>query len=672
LYAIPQLLPRTTFCVILSFLAALILTLYRAWLYCERAAALSELTLKQRLRLFWVGFRLDFVIVSRTTIALVLILLFLPESAAKTCNIVFRIFAAIVFFVIFLVETAGVYFFRYYDFRPNYLVLEYGADPEVFRAISKAYPLFRIIVLSVLGTLIAFFILPRAVYLHAGNDSGVFLWWWDRVGIFLCLLLIGFATRGTLSHRSLNPSFAAVSQNRIANEIAGCGIFNVLYGWGHQLQNEFTDLRTVIKLLPPAEAMQRAQAVLSVQGRLTYDAPNPLVRVINPGTPAQPLNVVMVVMESFTNRLVGAVGGSPALTPEFDKLAARGILLEQCYATGERTIQGLEAAVSSFPPLPGAGVVKRPHARQSFATLAGILKEREYETLFLYGGQGTFDHMRGFFLNNGFNTFIEEKDFKNPIFRGAWGVSDEDLFSRADQEFRRLTEQGRNFFATILTVSLHSPWEYPLARIQPLQAGTPVPQGFVLEELNNFLYADYAVGKFMREACSAPYFADTVFVFVGDHGVHLRGRDLIPVDDYLVPALFYAPDRLLPKRAGTVTSQIDLPPTIMGILGGEYRSPFFGRDVLSSDGDTNFAIIIYNKKRYGIVSGSQLVVLTETGETLAYERSNVNASWLPVTVSLQHQEISRNARALLGAAEKLLISGCYNTAAHSNNVKQSV
>ena len=661
LYHIPRLLPRTTFCVLVLLLTGLILTAYRIGLYYENAAELNGLTLKQCLRLFWVGFRLDAVIISRTFIAFALILLVLPEAAAKTCNTIFLIYTAIVLLILFFAETAGIYFFRYYDFRPNYLVFEYGADPEVLRTIIKAYPVFRIIILSGLGTMAALYILSRTVNITAGIDGTAFPWLWDRAGVFLFLVLTGIATRGSLSHRALNPSYAVFTRNRIANEIAGCGIFNVLYGWGHQFKNEFTDLRTVIKHIPHDEAMRRSQVVLSGQGRLAADGPNPLVRVIEPGTPASPMNVVMVVMESFTNRLVGALGGNPALTPEFDRLAGQGILLEQCYATGERTIQGLEAAVSSFPPLPGAGVVKRPQARQSFATLAGILKERDYETLFLYGGQGTFDHMRGFFLNNGFDMFIEEKHFKNPVFRGAWGVSDEDLFRRADQEFRSITDQGRNFFATILTVSLHSPWEYPPGRIQTLPHGTPVPHGFELEELNNFLYADYAVGQFIREVCGAPYFDNTLFVFVGDHGVHLRGRDLIPADDYLVPALFFAPKRLPPQRVSSVTSQIDLPPTIMGILGGEYRSPFFGRDVLEGEGDENIAIIIYNKKRYGVVSGSHLVALTETGETIAYERGNVGAAWMPVTSSPHHRKISRNAQALLIAAEELLISGRYNT-----------
>ncbi len=662
--------PRTAVCVTFFFLAALVLSLYRLWLYSERSADLDELTPAERFRLFWVGFRLDSIITARTVIVPVFILLVLPEPAMAVFKNLLLFYAGLVFFIIFFAETAGIYFFRYYDFRPNYLVLDYGGGTEVLRTIIKAYPVGRIVAISAAGTAAGLFILWQTVYFNGCIVESMPHWLWDRGGAFICLMITGFATRGSLSHRPLNPGFAAISHNRIANEIAGCGIYNVLYEWGHNVRKEFIDLKTVVKTLPAEEARERSQAVLSGQGPLTSDAPNPLVRVLNAGKQEKPLNVVLVVMESCTSRLVGALGGDPGLTPELDELAAGGMLWEQCYATGERTIQGLEAVVSSFPPLPGAGVVKRPQARQSFATLAGLLKERGYATQFLYGGEGIFDNMRAFFLGNGFDTFIEERDFTHPVFRGNWGVSDEDLFRRADKEFRALFSRGRRFFATLLTVSLHSPWQYPPGRIQPLPAGTVVPPGFVIEELNNFHYADYAIGRFMRDARTAPWFDDTLFVFVGDHGVHMRGRDLIPVDEFRVPALFYAPAHVLPQRISAITSQIDIAPTIMGILGGEYRSPFFGRDVLQHSGPEDLAMMIYNKKRYGIVSGSHLVVLAENGETLVYERDHAAAPWRPIAPAALQQEISRTARALLGTAQELLIRGCYSADAHAGSVQQ--
>jgi len=373
---------------------------------------------------------------------------------------------------------------------------------------------------------------------------------------------------------------------------------------------------------------------------------------------------VLVVMESFTGRLTGCLGARPGLSPELDELAQEGLLLERCYATGERTIQGLEAAVCSFPPLPGEGVVKRPQARQNFATLASVLRRRGYATSFLYGGQGIFDHMLGFFLGNGFDRFIEEKDFSTPHYKTPWGVSDEDLFERADLEFRRYHDAGQPFFATLLTVSLHSPWQFPAGKIELLPADTKVPPGFELNELNNFLYADYCIGKFIREARQAPYFDNTLFVFVGDHGVHLRGNQLIPIDEYIVPALFLAPKHICPGRVPTVASQMDLSPTIMGIVGGEYRSAFFGRDIRKPLAEDPFALVIYNKKRYGIVTDREMVVLRESGAKLAYQRAAIGAPWSQMALTPTQAARTQNGLAILRSAESLLVRGHYHAEPH--------
>ena len=658
-------IPRTSVYTLIVTMALLILTGFRLWLYWERSSDLNELSLAHRLKLFWIGFRLDAVIVSRFTLILAVALLLAPDGWLQLLTRLVFFYAGILFFLIFLAEMAGVYFFRYYDFRPNYLVLEHSSDPEVLRTIVKVYPIKWILFLAAVGTMIGLLIVGRLVTPDLGATpwvSGNYSRPWDHLGMFLLLLLAAFATRGTLDRRPMNPSAAAVTPNRVANEIASSGIFNVLYAWTQKHRDQYPELKSVVRLLPLHEATDRARKHLSAQGQPTDDSPNPLVRLVRGDGQDRPLNVVLVVMESFTSRLVGTLGGFPALTPEFDRLTQEGILLESCYATGERTIQGLEAVVSSFPPLPGVGVVRRPQARQGFATLASTLKERKYSTLFLYGGQGIFDHMRAFFLGNGFDRFIEQKDFDNIEFRTAWGVSDEDLFRRADREFRMLASQGQPFFATILTVSLHSPWEYPKGRIEALPTDTLIPPGFVYEELNNYRYADYAVGRFIREARGAPYFDDTLFVFVGDHGIHLRGRALIPVEEYRVPALFLAPKHLRPKRIRRVTSQLDLPPSIMGIIGGTYRSTFFGDDVLAHEGDDGLAIMIYNKKRYGVIFGSNLTIFSETGEELTYEHSSANPDpWRTARLTPGQHNYTQNAIALLQVAEHLVKTGRYMT-----------
>ena len=654
-------LPRMTFAVALCLVAVLVLTGFRLWLYWERRADVKALTRRQKLKLFWIGLRLDAVIVSRGCLPLVVAALALPDAFLVSSRVFFDIYVALLFFMLFFAEIAGIFFFRFYDFRPNYLVFEHGADREVLKTVAKAYPLVRILLLSVIGAWLAVTALQFLAPLAPGNTvRSDHLWLADRALTLLWLLFVGFASRGTLDHRPLNPSLASFTTHRIANEIAGCGIFNLLYEWSQRAKNQFAALKSITKLPAADAAIERCRNVLARDGQFTDDGPNPLVRRITNPVRATPLNVVLVVMESFTGRLTGCLGGVPALSPELDRLAQEGLLLEGCYATGERTIQGLEAAVCSFPPLPGEGVVKRPQARQNFFTLASVLRERGYATSFLYGGQGIFDHMLAFFLGNGFDCFIEEKDFAAPHYKSPWGVSDEDLFARADSEFRRHHEAGQPFFATLLTVSLHSPWQFPAGKIEPLAAATKLPPGFELNELNNFLYADYCIGQFIRAARQAPYFDDTLFVFVGDHGVHLRGNELIPIDDYIVPALFLAPKHVAAGRIGAVTSQMDLPPTIMALVGGPYRSAFFGRDVLKGQPEASAAMVIYNKKRYGIVTDRELTILRESGDRLAYERPAHDKPWAKVALSSAQAERTDDALAILRSAEDLLVSGRYH------------
>ena len=655
-------LPRTTLSVAICLVGALILSGFRLWLYWERRADLTALTRPLRLKLFWIGLRLDAVIVSRGLLPLVLAALALPPALLAGGQFFLDLYLGVFYFALCFAEIAGIYFFRFYDFRLNYLVFEHGADREVLKTLAKAYPLVRIVLLSLAGSwaavLSARFLDDWAASSAAESGSiGV----WDRGLTLLWLLLVGFASRGTFDHRPLNPSLASFTTHRIANEIAGCGIFNLLYEWSQRAKNQFAALKSIVQVPPAGEALGRARKVLACDGQFTDDGPNPLARRIANVVKPAPLNVVLVVMESFTGRLTGCLGGKPALSPELDSLAHEGLLLEQCYATGERTIQGLEAAICSFPPLPGEGVVKRPQARQNFATLAGVLRERGYATGFLYGGQGIFDHMLGFFLGNGFDRFVEEKDFVAPRYKSPWGVSDEDLFERADGEFRRYHKANQPFFATLLTVSLHSPWQFPAGKIKPLAAETAVPPGYELAELNNFLYADFCVGQFMRQARQAPYFDNTLFVFVGDHGVHLRGNQLIPIDEYLVPALFFAPKHVAVGRVSAVTSQMDLPPTIMGIVGGEYRSPFFGRDLLKPPPEDPFAMVIYNKKRYGIVTQHELIVLGDSRERLAYERIAPGRPWSEIAMTTAQTERTDDGLAILRSAEDLLVTGRFHT-----------
>ncbi|MFQ5514929.1 MAG: LTA synthase family protein [Myxococcota bacterium] len=619
----------------------------------EEIAALQT---GELIAIFGTGLRLDGVVIGYV-LGPACMLLLLPGWIARRLVAAYSGLAI----VLFVFAAVGeILFFGYYGFRPNYLILDHAGDLELLHAVAG-----RPSIVLELGAASLLAALALAAQRRLARTTGEVLdpYVGHPIGRWLLpvylALVAGLAARGSFDHRPLNPSAAAVSANRIANELAGSGLLNVAYEAVQRLEHEAVPLASVQETLSWDEAVTRVRRLLQDDGH-SLDAPwNPALRWVRASVSGRPRNVVLVVMESFTGRLVGALGGEPALSPELDALAREGVLLTHCYATGERTVQGLEAVVSSFPPLPGVSVIRRPEARRGFATLASVLAARGYDTLFLYGGQGIFDHMRSFFLGNGFQRFIEERDFSRPAFHGSWGVSDGDLFRRANRELQARWERGERFFATLLTVSLHSPWEFPRGEAPPLPRTVHIPPGFEREELQTFLYADHALGEFIREARQLPYSRETLFVFVGDHGVHLRGRALLPSEEYRIPALFLAPPHLKPARIDRVTSQLDVAPTILGIIGGAHRVPFFGHDVLGSTDPDGFAVLIYNKRRYGIRRADRLTVLAETGRRAHY-RVRRDGTLLEVRATASHEEDARDGLAVLQVAEQLLRSRRFN------------
>ena len=624
---------------------------FRVFLFVERRADLADLT----------GADLVAMRVRGLCLPLLLLAALVPGRRIAGYERLASIYAALVLLLVAGGEVAGVHFFRYYDFRFNYLVVDHAASPEVAGTILSAYPLGTIALLVLgLGAL-AYLVWRRVAGLSAAAAerpprTG-------RTAAVLALPLLVLMIRGSLDHRPINPSLAVFGDNRVANEITGNGLGNVIYDLLQRRKGSYQTLADHLALLDDERALGLARAALADTGTWLDDAPSPLAREVGADRPAGPTNIMVVVLESYTAGLVGHLGGRPALTPRLDALAAESLVLGNCYATGERTIQGLEALLSSFPPLPGVGVVRRPEAAGGFDTLASVVKPRGYATRFLYGGQGLFDHMSAFFLNNGYDEFIEEADIDGEVFQGEWGWCDQDVLARADAEMRALHAAGTPFLVTVLTVSLHSPWEYPAGVIEPLPRDVAVPAGFEYEELNTFRYVDEAIGRFMERVKAAPYYDDTVFAFVGDHGVHLRGRELIPADEYRVAALIHAPGFVAPGRIDGVTSQLDIAPTLLSIVGGPWRSTFFGGDLLTRDADDEGrALMVYNKRRFATLNGPRLTVLPGEGEDpKAFMRTAEQEGWRVTPVDAVHAADAQQGTSLLQVSEQMLEQGRYRS-----------
>jgi len=307
----------------------------------------------------------------------------------------------------------------------------------------------------------------------------------------------------------------------------------------------------------------------------------------------------VVVEESLSSEYLGSFGNREKLTPNLDRLTGQSLLFTNLYATGTRTVRGLEALTLSIPPLPGTSIVKRPQ-NGGFRSWGEILNGKGYESKYIYAGYGYFDNMNAFFAGNGFK-IVDRSDFtkEEVSFANVWGVCDEDLFRKTIREASASHADGKPFFSMVMTTSNHRPFTYPEGRIDiPGKTGRS----------GGVKYADYAIGRFIAEASRQPWFKDTIFVFVADHCAGSAGKTDIPVKRYEIPLLVHAPHHIQPGRVETLMSQIDVAPTILGLMNLSYDTDFMGRDMLKDSGNAPRAFISTYQK-LGYLTDDQLLVL---------------------------------------------------------------
>ncbi len=286
-------------------------------------------------------------------------------------------------------------------------------------------------------------------------------------------------------------------------------------------------------------------------------------------------NVVLITVESLSEEFMKHYGNQNNITPFLDQLAEESLFFTNLYATGNRTVRGLEAVTLCLPPTPGESVVKRKDNKNKFTT-GSVFQSKGYTTKFLYGGDAYFDNMQDFFGGNGYDV-IDKSDLKtNEIsFSNIWGVCDEDMAKKAIQVMNEEAKTGKPFFNHWMTVSNHRPFTYPEGKISI--------SGTAKSREGGVMYTDYALKQFFQMAKKQTWFKNTVFVIIADHCASSSGKTELPMDKYRIPAFIYAPGFIEPQKIDKLVSQIDLMPTVLGILSFKYESKFFGKDVLKTN-----------------------------------------------------------------------------------------
>lgn len=519
-----------------------------------------------------------------------------PHAPGRLWMQLIRIWLTLGLWLMLFLEISTPAFVTEYGVRPNRLYVEYLIYPkEVLSMLwaGRKGELLLAVIFSgaVLGG--GWWLSGRLV-----RDLSFPRWYW-RPAFALLILAVGFlGARSSLGHRALNPAMVAFADDPLVNALTVNSAYSLFFAIKQMGAEE------------DASQFYGKMADHQVLDIVREESGRPLGDFTSADLPSQtfntasyqgkPKNLVILLQESLGAQFVGSLGGLP-LTPNIDALSKEGWAFEQLYATGTRSVRGIEAVLTGFTPTPAQAVVKLGKSQTNFFTIADLLKQRGYDTSFIYGGESHFDNMRSFFLGNGFTTIVEQKDFKNPVFEGSWGASDEDLMAKADETFVALHKEGKPFFSLVFSSSNHDPFEFPDNRIalyeQPKQTRN-----------NAAKYADYAVGEFFKKARASDYWKDTLFLVIADHDSRVGGASLVPIPRFHIPGVILG-DGIAPRKDPRIVSQIDMAPTLLSLMGISADYPMLGKDLTRMPADWPGRAIMQYDKNFALMRGKDVVIL---------------------------------------------------------------
>lgn len=516
------------------------------------------------------------------------LMLFLPKQRLKIRNSLY--FTTLFLYVLLIIFNAVSEYFFYNEFgvRYNFIAVDYLIyTTEVIGNIMESYPIIPLFT--------AIFVV-----------TGLATWWIYKKTKDSLLQLPNLVQKLTLLGvfavlLGISLSFAEKINLKKGNifqqEIAANGMVKFYEAFSNNTLDFFT-------FYPTVDQKTAEKNTLLPLGTTTLN------RTITSEKPELQKNVVLISIESLSAAYMKAYGYEESVTPFLDQLAQKSLFFTNLYATGNRTVRGLEALTLCIPPTAGESVIKREKENKNKFTTGSVFKSKGYSVKYLYGGYSYFDNMKDFYAGNGYE--IVDRDNFTPeeiTFANVWGVCDEDMATKAISEMNKDYKAGKPFFHHWMTVSNHRPFTYPEGKID-IPADSKSRKGGVK-------YTDYSIMKFFEMAQKQPWFKNTVFVIVADHCSSSAGKTELPMDKYRIPAMIYAPEFVAPQKFSQVTSQIDVMPTVLGLLNFKYQSKFLGQDVFSKNFFPRAYIATYQD--LGFVKDNYLTVISPTKNIKQYQ-----------------------------------------------------
>ncbi|MGH2645940.1 MAG: LTA synthase family protein [Ginsengibacter sp.] len=557
----------------------------------------ASLTAGEIFKVFLYGFRMD---VSFTSyICIFPFMLFLIRNTAIKISIekVIKIYTIIVMVLISFLVTADLGLYTAWGYRMDATPLQYFNSPREMAASVSSAPLFLLLVIFIILSVSFIWIYIKLIDSYIPIKPSKF----SILNFSISLFLIAFLfvpIRGGIQKIPMNQSDVYFSQKLFADHAALNLPWNVVFSILNKNNNQ-----NPFNYFPYEKSRQLVESLYN-----TGPAKIPFIL-----TTKRP-NIIFIIMESFTAKFVGCLGGEPGVTPNLDRIAADGLLFTNIYAAGDRSEKGQVAVLSGYPNQALTSIIKTPTKTQKLPSITQSLETEGYRTSYTYGGELEFANIKSYLVNIGFDELISKYSFSLSERTTSWGVHDQFVFNRF---FNDLKQEQQPFFATLFTLSSHEPYDVPMT---PKFKGGDETTKFK----NSVAYTDSCIGVFMNRLKEDPLWQNTLVVFVADHGHPLPGydRNYLP-SKFHIPLIFSGGALKVKGTISTIGSQTDIVTTVLDQLNISSHKFKWSKDLLDSSA-IPFAFYSFNNG-FGFVTPEGTVTMDNVSKKIIYKKGEVDS-----------------------------------------------
>ncbi len=512
---------------------------------------------------FEIGWRFDTVI---SCFLLAIPFLFLSFSnlikfSSKVFYKTITIFTSLVFVLAFLLCATDIPYFKYNFSRLTVAIFNWVDTPGMMFQLIFSETMYIIyfimfVVIAVLFVLL-FRLISRKTLLNIKSE--------EKINIpvkIIYILLFAFVffmgMRGRIDS-PIKEGHACVSTNAFINQIG----LNPVFTFAKSFINKISFINEKL-------ALSEVKRYLNVPANNKFGSP--IARAVVPDSSYKKMNVVIVIMESMTANNLKRFGNKNNITPNLDSLANNGLSFDNIWSAGKHTSNGVYSTLFAFPAIWSVRPTSNTE-RTVYSGFPGVLKQNGYNTIYFTNHGTSFDNIGEFLPANYFDKIISQSDYPQEKIVGMYGVPDHVMFEKGIETLTKLSHNKVPFFAAFMTTSNHEPYI--------------IPENILFKPKNNPIekqiveYSDWSIGYFMQMASKQSWFDSTIFVFIADHGALVgENKYSIPLSFHHIPFIVYSPKLFKYKQFESLGGQIDVFPTVLGLLNVKYVNNTFGINLL--------------------------------------------------------------------------------------------